>query len=141
MMVIFKFPYVLLFTNSPACHSELINLAIGDAVHITTPGYPAFYSNNADCVWLFKNLNNGTFEIVVNELVFANNGDMLQVGYGSNYSDVTSEIVRLEFFVARTNRATVYIASKEMWMRFVSDDLQRHRGANLTVQRLSNIGK
>ena len=119
----------------------MLNLAIGDAVHITTPEYPAFYPNNADCVWFFTNHDNGTFKIVVNELVFANDGDMLQVGYGSNYSNVTSEIVRLEFFVTRRNRATLYVEAQDMWMRFASDDLQRHRGANLTVQRLSYIGK
>ncbi len=55
------------------------------------------------------------------------------MGYGLNAYNETSELITLTHFIAK--EATIYVADREMWMRFISDDVGQHRGVDLVIYR------
>ena len=70
----------------------------------------------------------------------ANDGDTFQVGFGSDVANESTEMLTISRYIA-DDGVTLRLEANHMWMRFRSDDSQRHRGAYVDVRRLAETGR
>ncbi|XP_063907254.1 tolloid-like protein 1 [Zophobas morio] len=109
---------------SRGCHYEIAS----PSGIISSPNYPNYYQNNANCTWRFKTTPGHRIQIVFSDIQTTDCDDYVRV-YDNYYPSNAS--ILLEVCGNKTN-ITGLSTTNELSVNFISDSLNVYQGFNAT---------
>ena len=100
---------------------------------ITSPNYPSYYDNNADCQWILRSETGNTLTVLITSFQTESTYDRVEIGNGEA---VTTESVIGDYAGVLNTTVPIEVTSTDpaLWITFVSDDDKTQQGFVLTVK-------
>ncbi|XP_070534296.1 low-density lipoprotein receptor-related protein 2-like isoform X2 [Ptychodera flava] len=111
--------------------TEYYQFGPGDHVNISTPNYPYYYPDDANCLWIIQHELGGQILLRFHDFQTEENFDFMSLGVGDNSSNPSSVVFR-DYSGSKT--PPPFISSEDtVWIKFRSDSSNQQKGFSLTA--------